>query len=178
MSDGTLNFPHRSVPPSAPSVDRTKIWIDDTGEAKLTDSAGVTTPFKSIFGANYTYANNNVASINDTTTFQNYLTLNYAGLDTSPGTQYRIGLTFGWNYSVATRNYIARFLLNGVQFGPDFQVEPKDGGTDISHWETVFFVVDGATLSGSGTLEFEFRAQSAGDVATTNFASYELFRVV
>jgi hypothetical protein len=178
MSDGTLNFAQRSVAPSPPTTNRSKIWVDTDGEAQLTDSSGNTSSIKGVFGENYTFETNDIAVINSTIDFETYITLNYADLEATPTAQYRLAVAFGWNYNVASRNYIARFNLNGVPFGSDFQVEPKDPGNDITHWESLFIILDGATLGASGTIDLEFRAQQAGDEATTTFARFELFRVV
>ena len=178
MSDGTLNFAQRNTAPSPPTTDRSKIWVDSNGEAQITGASGTTSSLKGVFGQNYTYNANDIAVVNDTTTFEDYLTLNYVDLDPSVTAQYRLAVAFGWNYSAPNRNYIARFNLNGVPFGNDFQVEPKDSGNDITHWESLFIVIDGATLGAAGSVSFEFRAQQAADEATTNFARFELFRVV
>ncbi len=177
MSDGTLNFPTRSVPPSTPSTNRAKIWVGDDGKPQITTDDGQSKTFENVYGQNYTYSANEIPSTNSTNGFQSYLTLTYSGLDVSPGARYRVAVSFAWNYSVGQRNYIGQFNINGVDFGEPFSQEPKDTAADNRIWESLFVVLDGSELNANGFIGYNFRAQNNGDTATTYFARLELFRV-
>jgi hypothetical protein len=168
MSDGTLNLPVRLTPPSPPSAGRQKIWIDgNDGKPKSTDENGVSKSFESVYGQNYFYAANEVEETNNTTTFEESVSLNFSGIDPASTARYEIMVSFVWGYSAPNRDYTGRFTLNGVQFGDVFKKEPKDGGADQRQWETIFVGdFSAAELGGvSGSVGFEYAAQQAGDKA-------------
>jgi hypothetical protein len=177
MSDGTLNFPKRASAPSAPSSGRAKIYVDQFDKPKIITDTGTIVGFESNFGANYFYNSNETPATNNTTGFQSFTSLTFSGLDTSASARYRVAVAFAWNYSTPQRNYVGQFTVNNVQFGELFQMETKDQGADIRHWQSLFVVLTGAELGAAGFIGFNFRAQQNGDTSTTYFARLELFRV-
>jgi len=174
-----LIFNKISSPPSGINTGESAITVDSTsGEPQYTDgNTGLTKTFKSIYGSNYHVNENTTPSTNTTTSFQNYLTLSYSMLDDSPSAIYKVNIFFVWGYSVPSRDYRGIFSVNGTQYGEEFRVEPKDGGSDQRNWATGWYTFTGAELGVSGTIEFDFASQSNGDTSRTYTCNLELLRV-
>lgn len=179
MSDGTLNFPLRTVAPSAPAVGRAKIWVSDVdGKPYITDSSGNTFPFESQAGRNYASGVNKTLETNNTTTYEEYVSLNYSNVDLSSSATYEIDVNFVWNFSSGSNDFLARVMLNGTQFGEGFRREPKDTGSDQRYYQGFKLVVFGNELSlPNGSISIEFASSSPGDTARMYYCYLSFRRV-
>jgi hypothetical protein len=178
MSDGTLNFPTRATPPASPDVGRWKIWVDSNGKPKITDSSGTTIGFEPLYGSSFNEIEKDVIETNNTTTFQNYETLNYTVESIDPLAIYEMEINFIWNFSSGANDYVGRFVVNGAQFKEPFQDEPKDAGADQRKWNGFKYRITGAQLATlTGTIAWEFRSSNAGNTARTYYAYINLKRV-
>ena len=177
MSDIVLD--KVTLTPSSISSGESAMSIDQTsGELQITDGdTGETTAVRSVFGRDYFYGANTTEQTNDTDTFDTYLNFNYTGVSDNPNARYRIGFSFCWGYSNSQRDYVGQILINGNVLVQPFQKEPKDPGGDQRPWDSIFFIIDPSVLGPSGTIQFQFKATQAGDVATTHFAHMELYRI-
>lgn len=179
MSDGTINIPVRSAPPSSPTTGRSKIWVSDSDKKpRVTDDNGITSSFESIYGSEYQSDVNDILATNNTTTFQSYLNLPYTITDVTVSSTYEVEVNFIWNYSSGSTDFRGQILINNVQYKEDFRNEPKDGGTDQRFWNGFKYRVGGDELSLlSGNITWAFAASSGGNTARMYYCYLSIKRV-
>ena len=179
MSDGTVNLPVRSTPPDSPTAGRYKIWVSSVdGKPKITDENGVTLGFESLYGSDLNFDTNDLDTTNNTTTFQNYLTIPYAVSTVDANARYEVTISFVWGYSSAANDFRGQFTINGVQFGEEFRQEPKDGGTDQRHYTTFNFPVTGTDLNLlNGFIGWNYASSTGGNIARMFYCYLKLKRL-
>jgi len=171
MANGVINFVKRLVAPSAPSVGKSGIYIDDSGISplpKLIDDDGTIYGFQSNYGQDFFYGQNLIPSTNTTSTPQAYATAVYSSL--TPSALYEIEVGFSWNYSAGQRDFRSEINILGtgtvVGVFREFSLEPKDAGNDQRAWAFTKAILTGAELGASGNIILQYYAQQAGDTAT------------
>ena len=145
---------------------------------RITDENGSTIYTPSIYGTDYNGDSEDSFATNNTTTFQNYLTVPYTITDINAAALYELEVSFIWGYSSGSTDYRGRLTINGSQYREIFSKEPKDGGSDQRDWRGFKYLVTGAELATlTGNVGFDFAASSNGNTARTYYAYLSLKRV-
>jgi len=127
-----------ATPTDLPNPGEFDFYIKPDGTPCTIDSNGVEVCYAQvsgqIHGSFFQKNENNVPANTSSTSFQNYLTLSFAGIDSSPTAIYKVSLFFVWGYSDGGKDFRAQLTINNIQYGEEFRKEPKDTGTNQRYW--------------------------------------------
>lgn len=132
-----------------------------------------------IFGDGFSFVNEWEITTNNTTTWESKALLEFPMI---AGHTVRWGWTYMWNYDATTRDFLAKILVNGVEYFLH-QQEPKDTGggfgstgTDQKHPASGFDYFT-ATATGNTTIEIQYRSSLNGTRASIWECRLEQWRV-
>jgi hypothetical protein len=186
MSDGTINLPKRSTPPSAPTVGRFRIWVDSNdNEVKFIDDLGVIQTFKGDQGDQGDQGVQGIQGIqgevgpvgpmNVEALINEFLTVTLPNT-TAPTIVYSDTVNLS-----ATGNHLLLVFMalrphstnNQMEFqvewdngivGPLYSEEGKDASADNSNWRMAMIPL-GNQNAGNHTLDLLFSKESTGGTA-------------
>lgn len=141
-------------------------------------------PVQRVYGTNYNGFSNTAARLtNSTTTYSSVISGNTTALAAG---DYKITVSYSWNYNSQQNDFSARFLFDGAAVTIDEEIhrqEPKDSQGTLGalasnqvHGFQRMFLVSGVT-AGVKTVALDFRSRLAGTEAAIWDAHIEIIRV-
>lgn len=173
MSDGTLNFPLRNSPPSAPSTGRVKLWVDSLGNPKSTDSTNTTKGFESVYGSEFSIGSESTIQAIASLSYSTYLDL---VANTSALGSYRIEINFRYSINNADVNLFARLLVNGSPVNGEF-IKRVRSTTEINNKTLVFYIPSSGVTSPTTNLQLQFKLSVTWTSAQIYGATIAIHRV-
>lgn len=177
MADGQITINQRATEPNAPGVGKIALAYNNvTGrwEGKLPN--GDLVLFESLFGSTKVFADRqDDQTTTDGTNWTTYLTTNGNNFPTDG--RYVIFLSFFYGYSVDTRDFESRILIDGAQVGEILKLEGKDSGTDQRVPATIMAITTNNLTNSNFQVQHQFKAQQNGDEARMYSSTIGIWRI-
>ena len=166
--------------PNVPSSGLRSLYPKSDGWYDL-DAQGVEKKVfsSSTYGSNYMFAQSTTRKTNTTSSFTNYITLNYpSGLAVS-GQKYEVEFHALTNMSTTSKDHVTRVTLDGATLEQEIYIEHKDSGSKIRLPVTYKYVIDGVSLNtNGGTISLEFKSEKSGHTASIHSCTLTFKRVL